>query len=96
MNGYHLAMVRARLGSGLRGLFAWLKRFVDGWIAAVIAHRERQAAFFVLRHFTDRELKDIGLYRGDLSHLGRSSGRERRSAAAGKVSAAHATGEALR
>jgi len=88
--------VRARLRSALRGLFVRLKRFVDGRVAAVLAHRERQAAMFVLRHFSDRELKDIGLCRGDLAHLGRASGRERRSAATGNAHASQPAGEALR
>ena len=42
-------------------------RLVNGWIATVIARREREAALHVLRHFSDRELKDIGLNRSDLA-----------------------------
>ena len=34
----------------------WLARRINGWIAAMIAHREYQANLFMLRHFTDREL----------------------------------------
>jgi len=42
------------------GIFlARLARLINGWIAAVIAHREYQANLVVLRSFSDRELKDI-------------------------------------
>ena len=43
-----------------------LAHLINGWIAAVIAHREHQANLFVLRHFSDKELKDIGLYRNQI------------------------------
>jgi uncharacterized protein YjiS (DUF1127 family) len=45
---------------------ARIRRLVNGWVAALIAHYERRAALATLRHFDDRELKDIGLYRGEL------------------------------
>ena len=45
---------------------AWLARRINGWIAAMIAHREYQANLFMLRHFTDRELGDIGLHRNQI------------------------------
>jgi uncharacterized protein YjiS (DUF1127 family) len=40
-----------------------LGRHVNGWIAAAIARRERQAALVVLRYFNDRDLQDIGVRR---------------------------------
>jgi uncharacterized protein YjiS (DUF1127 family) len=40
---------------------------LDRWISAVIEQRARQADIAVLRRLSDRELKDIGLTRGDLS-----------------------------
>jgi uncharacterized protein YjiS (DUF1127 family) len=43
-----------------------LARFINRRIAAVIAHREHQANLVVLRRLSDRELKDIGLHRGEL------------------------------
>ena len=43
-----------------------LAHFINSWIAAMIAHREHQANLFVLRHFSDKELKDIGLYRNQI------------------------------
>jgi uncharacterized protein YjiS (DUF1127 family) len=45
---------------------ARIGRLINRWIAAAIARRERQAALYVLHRFSDRELKDIGLCRGDL------------------------------
>jgi uncharacterized protein YjiS (DUF1127 family) len=43
-----------------------LGRLINGWIAAVIAHREYQANLVVLRSLNDRELRDIGLDRGQI------------------------------
>jgi uncharacterized protein YjiS (DUF1127 family) len=47
---------------GIR-LLVRIRRRVNNWVAAALAHRERQAALVALRHLNDRELKDIGLYR---------------------------------
>jgi uncharacterized protein YjiS (DUF1127 family) len=54
------------LRSGIRGFFNRLANFIDDWIAAMLAHRERQATIFMLNYLTDRELKDIGLYRSNI------------------------------
>ena len=51
---------------GAAVFLARLGRLINQWIAAVIAHRERQAALVALRHLGDRDLKDIGLYRSDI------------------------------
>ena len=45
---------------------ARLGRLINRRIAAMIAHRERQAALVALRHLSDRDLKDIGIYRGEI------------------------------
>jgi uncharacterized protein YjiS (DUF1127 family) len=45
---------------------ARLRRIVNGWVGALIARYERHAAMAALRHLDDRELKDIGLYRGEI------------------------------
>jgi uncharacterized protein YjiS (DUF1127 family) len=45
---------------------ARLARAINRWVAAVIAHREHQANLVVLRSLSDRELKDIGLRRGEI------------------------------
>jgi uncharacterized protein YjiS (DUF1127 family) len=41
-------------------------RAVNNAIAAVIAQREQQANLAVLRRFSDRELRDIGLSRSQI------------------------------
>ena len=40
-----------------------LARFINGFVANMIAQRERHAQLTVLRSLNDRELMDIGLYR---------------------------------
>lgn len=49
--------------SGILRFLASFGRLVNGWVAAAIDRRERQAAMVALRHLDDRELKDIGIYR---------------------------------
>ena len=39
---------------------------INGWIAEVIAQRERQANLCILRKLGDRELRDIGLSRNQI------------------------------
>ena len=51
---------------GVTIFLARLGNLINRCVAAVIAHRERQAALVALRHLSDRDLKDIGLYRGDV------------------------------
>jgi uncharacterized protein YjiS (DUF1127 family) len=51
---------------GVAIFVARLGRLINRWIAAAVAHRERQAALAVLRHLSDRDLKDIGICRGDI------------------------------
>jgi uncharacterized protein YjiS (DUF1127 family) len=48
-----------------RGFF----RAIDGGIARIIAWGEHQAALVVLRSFNDRQLRDIGLSRGQIGGL---------------------------
>jgi uncharacterized protein YjiS (DUF1127 family) len=99
--GSHLLMVGApttsgflvSLRSGLSGLFKRVGRFFDGWIAATLAHRERQVAMFALTKLSDRELKDIGLYRGDIAHDFFLSPPERQGAAGDTASASDAVRE---
>ncbi len=43
-----------------------LARFINGFVANVIAQRERQAQLAVLRSLNDRELMDIGLNRCEI------------------------------
>jgi uncharacterized protein YjiS (DUF1127 family) len=60
-------------------LLARLRRVVNTWIADALAYRERQAAIHALRLYDDRELKDIGLYRGQIEQaVGDASHRRMR------------------
>jgi uncharacterized protein YjiS (DUF1127 family) len=45
---------------------ARVRILIDRTIAALIARQERQAELFYLRRLGDRELRDMGLTRGDL------------------------------
>jgi len=40
-----------------------LARLLNGWVANAIAQRERRAQQMVLGRLSDRELRDLGLYR---------------------------------
>ena len=51
---------------GAAVLLARLGSLINRWVAAVIAHRERQAALVALRHLSDRDLQDIGLCRNEI------------------------------
>ena len=44
-----------------------MAHLLNYWVAAAIAKRARQANITYLHHLSDRELRDIGLYRGDLA-----------------------------
>jgi hypothetical protein len=65
-------------GSAALGLFAGLqppgidvsdrvKRVFDGWVAAMLARHERQAAMSAPSHGSDSKLTDISLYRGEFA-----------------------------
>jgi hypothetical protein len=43
-----------------------LKRLLNGWMAAAIAYRERQAALLVLHRAVARKLSNKRLYRGPI------------------------------
>jgi uncharacterized protein YjiS (DUF1127 family) len=61
-----IATATATIRTKFAVLLAWLGRLINNWVAAAIAHRERQAAITTLHHLSDRELKDIGIYRGEI------------------------------
>jgi uncharacterized protein YjiS (DUF1127 family) len=50
-------------------LLAGVLRAANSWLATMRAHRERQAALQALQAFSDYQLKDIGLYRGQLDYV---------------------------
>ena len=57
----------------------WLLDLVKGFIATVIAQQERQVAFAVLRSLSDRELRDMGIYRGQIGEVLEEAARFRAS-----------------
>lgn len=52
-------------------------RVVDDWIARIIARFERRAEIVKLQHLSDRQLKDIGLYRGHIEGALDEAARDR-------------------
>jgi uncharacterized protein YjiS (DUF1127 family) len=60
------AVSRTTVRRGVDILLTRIGRLINRWTAAAIARHERQADLFALRQLNDRELKDIGLYRGDI------------------------------
>ena len=52
---------------------------VNGWVAAFLAQREYQATLVVLRSFSDRELRDMGLDRGQIGPALEDAARYRAS-----------------
>jgi len=60
------AVTAPGIRKGVAVFLARLGRLINRWIAAVIAHRERQAALVALRHLSDRDLKDIGICRNEI------------------------------
>jgi uncharacterized protein YjiS (DUF1127 family) len=60
---YHAATALRRRLSVLAGR---LGRLADRYVAWIIAELERRAEIAALRHLSDRQLKDIGLYRGQI------------------------------
>jgi len=54
-----------------------LGRVINNWIAALIAQREYQAQLSLLRSFSDRELRDMGLDRSQTGEGLAEAGRDR-------------------
>jgi uncharacterized protein YjiS (DUF1127 family) len=63
-NTSRLASGAPKIPRSLAIFIARLGRYINRLVAAAIARHERQAAIAALRCLGDRELKDIGLYRG--------------------------------
>ena len=63
---YPLATARNR--SSVGGFMVWLGRLVDRLVAAAIVRHQRQAELAALRKLSDRELKDIGICRGEIDY----------------------------
>lgn len=55
-----------RIAGDLARLARWFGDCLHTWATNYIAYRERQIALAALRRYSDRDLKDIGLYRCQL------------------------------
>jgi hypothetical protein len=55
-----------------------LKRFLNGWMAAAIAYRERQAALLALHRAGVHELNNKRLYRGPIDDALERAARHRK------------------
>jgi len=64
----HHPLATSRNRSGVGSFLAWLGRLADRAVVAAIARHERQAQRAALCSFSDRELKDIGICRGEIDH----------------------------
>ena len=60
--------VTARYRTSVGSFLVWLGRLVDRWVAAAIARHARQAELVTLHQLGDRELKDIGICRGEIGY----------------------------
>ena len=63
----------------VRSIGRWFFVIVNGWIAAIIAQREHQASVAVLRSLSDRELRDMGIHRGQIGDGLADAARDRAS-----------------
>ena len=61
-------LATARNRSSVGGFLVWLARLADRLVAAAIVRHQRQAELAALRKLSDRELKDIGLCRGEIDY----------------------------
>jgi uncharacterized protein YjiS (DUF1127 family) len=64
----HHPLATSRNRSNVGSFLAWLGRLADHLVAAAIARHERQMQQSALRQFSDRELKDIGICRGEIDY----------------------------
>jgi uncharacterized protein YjiS (DUF1127 family) len=64
----HHPLATSRNQSSVGSFLVWLGRLVDHLVAAAIARHERQAQLVALHQFSDRELKDIGICRGEIDY----------------------------
>jgi uncharacterized protein YjiS (DUF1127 family) len=60
-----------------RGLGVYLGRLANRWIAGLLARLEREAVLAALRDLGDRDLKDIGIHRGQIGDTLTEIARER-------------------
>jgi uncharacterized protein YjiS (DUF1127 family) len=54
------------IGKRMRAIGRWFFHLLNEAVATFIAHREYQASLAILSRFSDRELRDMGLNRGQI------------------------------
>ena len=59
-------------------LVARLRRLLNGWVAAAIAYRERQAALFASHRLRDHELDSTRIYRSPIDEAVEKAARLRK------------------
>jgi len=61
-------LATARSRSSVGGFLVWLGRLIDRLVATTLVRHQRHAELAALHRFSDRELKDIGICRGEIDH----------------------------
>tara|TARA_R110000744_G_scaffold265648_1_gene379743 strand:+ start:812 stop:985 length:174 start_codon:yes stop_codon:yes gene_type:complete len=51
----------------VQGVINMIKFFVN-WFDAIAVAQQRRADYWILQNMTDKELKDIGIARGEIIH----------------------------
>jgi uncharacterized protein YjiS (DUF1127 family) len=68
---------RSRIWATIHPIGKALLGLVNGWVAAIIAQRAHQADLAVLHRLSDRQLKDIGIYRGEIDAASADAAKNR-------------------
>ena len=63
----------------IRSVAEWLFGLVNRWVAQIVAQREYHATLTVLRRLSDRDLKDVGIYRSQIDAAMEDAARYRAS-----------------
>jgi uncharacterized protein YjiS (DUF1127 family) len=68
---------RSRIWATIRSIGKAFFRLANGWVAAFIAQRAHQADLAVLHRLSDRQLRDIGIYRCEIDAASADAVRDR-------------------
>jgi hypothetical protein len=71
------ARIRTKPAAGQPAPPTRLKRLINGWIAAALAYRERQAAWLAAHEAGERDLTTERIYRGPLDDAFERAARRR-------------------
>ena len=67
----------SRIWATIRIIGKGFLRLVNGWVATIIAQRAHQADLAVLHSLSDRQLRDIGIYRGEIDTASADAAKNR-------------------